>query len=503
MRYIILINLFFTAFLACGQGFNVVDLPDHSGSSRGASVREVPGGYFVFGEKNDADTLYRVHLSMFGTDGTLLWEQAVVDAGPTVLAYADGVSPTLQEGGWLASVALQHGDSMTWRAHRFGANGDTVWTRNLSSAYQVYPRAAVQQSGAYFFTALTQAFSSATNVASVVKLDTSGNVLRTVAFPNMAFDMLTIAAGVDNDLYLAAGKYPAQTPYRSVVVRLDTAMNVLWSKTILVTLPSLQSYASQVTKVACDAEGNLLVAGNCFGPFSQTEPTPVEFYLAKLSRNDGSLIWVRRYPVSVSENGRLFDMEYLPDGDVVTCGHVTPEVDVEYRGFLHRYSADGNERWRRYYRFMNGPEAFHDLRDVSATADGGFVLTGIAQASTLSPTALWLLRVDEYGCLEPGCQTIGVDEIMIGLSDNALRCSPVPATDQVMVVIDLPQSIKLRGELRLAITDVAGRLVHDTMLGEQHAQRYALNVSAWQSGTYVLHLLDAGLSLLSRKVVVY
>lgn len=497
-----MLHVFFAAIHSYGQGFNVADPPDNSGSSRGASVREVPGGYFVFGEKNDPDTVYRVHLSMFAHNGTLLWEQAVADAGPTVIGHADAVSPTLQEGGWLASVTLQHGDSMTWRAYRFGADGDTVWTCDLSSAYQVYPRASVQQSGAYFYTAFTQGSPWASTVGTVMKLDTSGNILRTVAFPNMAFDMLTIAAGVDNDLYLAAGKYPEQNPHRSVVVHLDTAMNVLWSKTILVTLPSLQMYSSQVTKVACDTEGNVLVAGNCFGPFSQTAPTPVEFYLAKLSREDGSLIWVRRYPVSVSENGRLFDMEYLPDGDVVTCGHVTPEVDGEYRGSIHRYSSDGDERWRRYYRFMNEPEAFHELRDVTPTADGGFVLTGNMQASPLSPTALWLLRVDEYGCVEPGCQTIGVDEIMIGLAESALMCAPVPAMDHFMVAIDLPGSMQLRSDLRLVITDVAGRLVHEALLEGRHAQRYQMNVATWESGTYVLHLLDGDLSLVSRKVVV-
>lgn len=502
MRSILLLPVFFSTLLLHAQGFNVLGLPDNSGSSRGASVREVPGGYLVFGERNDADTVYRVHVSMYDPFGALLWERAVVDAAPTVIAYADAVSPTLADGGWLASVTLQEEGAMTWRAYRFGADGDTLWTKDLSTAFQVFPRASVQQSGAYFYSAFTQASTFSSTVGTVVKLDTSGDVLHTATFPYMEFDMLTLAGGLENDLIIAAGRSVTQSPYRSVVARLDTALNVVWSRNIIVGFPGLSSYSSRVAKVAHDTDGNVLVAGNCNGQWGPSGPAPVEFYITKLSRSDGSLMWIKRHAISVSENGLLNDMEVLPDGDVVSCGIVTPEVDGEYRGFIQRYSPEGDERWRRYFRFLSEPEAVHDIRDVTPTDDGGFVLTGNAQASPGSPTALWLLRVDEHGCVEPGCQTIGVEEVMIGLPESVLRCAPMPAYDQFTVSIELPVSIQLRGELRLLVTDVAGKLVHDVLLADMHAQQLRIDVGAWGRGTYVLHLLHGGLSLVGRKVVV-
>lgn len=502
MRTLILFHMLFVSLLLRAQGFNVLGLPDNTGSSRGAAVREVPGGYLVFGEENDADTVYRVHVSMYGTDGTLLWERAVVDAAPTVLGYADAVSPALDDGGWLASVTLQQGAGMTWRAYRFGADGDTLWTKNLSTAAQIFPRASVQQSGAYFYTAFTQATAFSSTIGTVIKLDTLGNLLRTAAFPYMEFDMLTLVGGLENDLIIAAGRSVTQSPYRSVVARLDTALNVVWSRNIIVGFPGLNSYSSRVAKVAHDTDGNVLVAGNCNGQGGPSGPAPVEFYIAKLSRSDGSFMWIQRHAVSVSENGALNDMEVLPDGDVVACGNVTPEVDGEYRGFIQRYSPEGDERWRRYFRFFSEPDALHDLRDVTPTVDGGLILTGNARSSPLSPTALWLLRVDEHGCLEPGCQTIGVDEVMIGLPENVLRCAPVPAIDQVTVTVDIPAVVQLRGNLRLVVTDVAGKLVHEALLEDRHVQQHRIDVAAWRPGTYVLHLLDGGLSLGGRKVVV-
>jgi hypothetical protein len=198
----------------------------------------------------------------------------------------------------------------------------------------------------------------------------------------------------------------------------------------------------------------------------------------------------------------LHDLELLPDGDMVSCGYVTPPDAAGFQGCIYRYTPDGQTRWHRYYRFLTNPDAFNQLMDVEPTGDGGFILTGTTQLSLQFATVLWLLRLDEHGCVEPGCQSVGVDELLIGLPEDALRCGPVPTSDHLTVSLDLPETFGQQGKLRLVITDLAGREVHVEHLPDGRRQQADLRVEPWGSGTYVVHLADDTRLLASRKIVV-
>jgi hypothetical protein len=494
------------AVLGCAsvhaQTFNVVNLPSNNGASRGASVREVPEGYLVFGDKFDEDLQYRVHVELHGMDGELIWQHAIVDASQSVYGYSDPVSPTLAQGGWVASVALLGLDSMSWRAYRFDAAGDTLWTRSLLSGSLLYPRAAAYQAGSFYFASLYKENPADAIKAVIARLDSAGSLIQMADFSGVQYDVLTLRAGMGSDLLMAAGKAGSLYPYRSVVMRLDTALNVIWSRDILSGVGGFTGYSSYVSKVIPDSDGNVFVGGTCYYEYVTTGIPLAEFYILKLSRTNGSVIWSRRYPVSMSDWGDLNDLELMADGDLVSCGYVTPHDAAGFRGCIYRYAPDGMERWHRYYRFLTNPDAFNQLMDVEPTTDGGFVLTGSTRLSFQFPTVLWLLRLDEHGCVEPGCQSIGVDEVLIGLPEDALRCGPVPTNDLLSVHMKLPETFDPLGNMRLVITDLKGSEVHVEQMDARRTQQAVIRVDSWGSGTYVVHLADDGRLLASRKIVV-
>ena len=195
-------------------------------------------------------------------------------------------------------------------------------------------------------------------------------------------------------------------------------------------------------------------------------------------------------------------MECLPDGDVVTCGNVTPFDTAGWLAALYRYTPTGQERWHRYYRFLQSPQSVHDLKDVEYTDDGGFILTGTTQLSLSFPTVTWLLRVDQFGCLEPGCQSVGIAEQLVGLPKDALTCSPVPATERVTITLDLPPEITVDDKLRLVITDLQGRTMLETGMDGPFPITRNVEVFAWTPGIYVAHVADRSRLLCSTKIMV-
>ena len=65
------------------------------------------------------------------------------------------------------------------------------------------------------------------------------------------------------------------------------------------------------------------------------------------------------------------------------------------------------------------------------------------------------------GCLVPGCQVFdGPQEQLTDLSAS-LAIYPNPAQDHVNVRLELPATLRVQGPLRLAVTSLDGRLVHE------------------------------------------
>lgn len=483
------------------QGFNVVDLPTNNAAGRGVSVREVPEGFLLFNNIFDTSLVYRAHTALFSPEGELLLDQPWVDDGPSAFGIRDAVSKSLPDGGFLASVAVQGGDSNRWRAYRFNAEHDTIWTRTLRAGLAVWPRAAAYQAGSSYYSAMILDSLGGHTKAWVMRLDDVGNIRMVGEFPQIEYDMLTLSAGAGTDILLAGGRPNSPFPYQSVVMRLDTALNIQWYKFIVSTIPGFTTCSSFISKITHDADGDIVVAGDLIDE-AEWPYTNAEFYMVKLARMTGNVIWAQRLSVNSTDIGSLNDLECLPGGDLVICGNVTPYDTTGWRAVIYRYMPDGQERWHRYYSFLQNPDAVHDLMDVESTTDGGFVLTGTARLNLNYPTVAWVLRLDQYGCLEPGCQSLGVNSLLVGLPDGALQCSPVPAEDHVNVVVDLPPEVNVTGRLRLVITNLEGRNMLQAEVKGPFPVARSVDVSSWTPGTYVVHLADGTRLLGSRKIVV-
>jgi hypothetical protein len=201
-----------------------------------------------------------------------------------------------------------------------------------------------------------------------------------------------------------------------------------------------------------------------------------------------------------------------------TMVHVLPKLGGHYWlvGGLHQYGMDPDgvttlleldenldSLWmRRYWYFESDGAISAATYCVRSTSDGGLVMCGATRQGVTDPLPYlqsnWLLKLDEHGCLEPGCQTLGVQDHVLGLNQYLRVWSNPVAVGQVLTIaFEPPPEFVLNGPLRVVVQDALGRVVHETQF-----QPGQLRTDNWPPGLYHLHLTDNTRWLAGAKVVV-
>lgn len=160
--------------------------------------------------------------------------------------------------------------------------------------------------------------------------------------------------------------------------------------------------------------------------------------------------------------------------------------------YLVRVDEAGEILYRRQYYYLDTIETTSQIRDMAATPDGGYILAGQVIAPHDPDTLArrqqgWLLKVDRYGCLVPGCQgTVDATNPEPAAERRELLLYPNPAGAELHF---LPRGVGRPSRARLRIIDLQGRTVLTRtdweLLGET---TYTLPVGRLPAGTYWLSI---------------
>jgi len=161
--------------------------------------------------------------------------------------------------------------------------------------------------------------------------------------------------------------------------------------------------------------------------------------------NDAEKLWQQDMYHSSSSEEVIYNMATTTNGDILACGYTQNRYlgEVNRAGFIIRLSPDGEIRWKHAYAdtlthidIQNG-----ELLSVEEMTDGSIVATGYALVPYIDANGqmnydrdLWILHVDENGCLEDGCGTdiILADNKVIA-NDDVVNIFPNPASDVLNV----------------------------------------------------------------------
>ncbi len=226
----------------------------------------------------------------------------------------------------------------------------------------------------------------------------------------------------------------------------------------------------------------------------------------------GAIVWQRLYgPLT---RAALFTVQQVPGStDLIAAGFDDRmEIAQPIMGTLLRTTSAGDSLWMRSYAYHDslvdvGNAGFYDMQP---TPDGGFMAVGFAMGlwqqgpggweQVYSPD-VWVVKVDEHGCLEPGCQLVTGMETQITNLRGALTVAPNPVLSggAVQVSIALPEGFVAQGALRITVTDAAGRVVHEQAVSSTTLNLSTANLS---TGLLHLHLHDATRWISGAKLIV-
>ena len=273
------------------------------------------------------------------------------------------------------------------------------------------------------------------------------------------------------------------------ILEIDTACNI---DNVYIT-PTSDSVA-WFSSLALTSDTNLLACGI----MSRQNPTTQDWscfgYIAKYSPPPYQQIWKILFPLANCEYSRFEKVVATPDGGGVICGNDYTLPIGKGKGWMIKVNKDGQIVWDRRHTLITGGD--HYFSDMVRNTDGGFSLVGYIYSHNSDPigTYAWLARTDSFGCLVPGCQTVG-----IAAGENVsykMLISPNPTADFLNVYI--AQKPDFEGFLRLY--DTNGKVVLSGAVSGQD-KTYIFPVRGLPSGVYYLEMSAQGRILHTEKVV--
>ena len=170
--------------------------------------------------------------------------------------------------------------------------------------------------------------------------------------------------------------------------------------------------------------------------------------------------------------------------------------------WIIKVSLEGDSLWARHYSYFDDLASQPTPYDIKNTPDGGYIIVG--QTSTrLEPGTQpirrgWLLKVDQYGCLIPGCQGDYTSSKEESLDTFKLAIYPNPASDFLNFELRNGHASK---DAYFRIIDGLGRIVQD--IPSRHVKgTVVVPLDGWQGGMYWLQYVEGGEVIVSEGFMV-
>ncbi len=292
--------------------------------------------------------------------------------------------------------------------------------------------------------------------------------------------------------------------WEDYIIKMDTLGNELWK-----CQPNNNSSINPVgMRFIQKPNGNFLVSW-CdmeYRPYLAPPPNQGS-HISQPNRNctlwfaeidsNGKVLWRKNqrkyfnYVLNRNNDHNLEHTKAIIQGDGIIW--VGQYIWQYWHNYLLKTDFNGNPIWYREYELYPNNSAKSEFvpYDVTTTVDEGFVLTGeyrSAKGNLFSEGCqlATIIKVDSFGCLEPGCQkgdTFTNDTTVSIRSVKTPVCKVFPNPASTEITITFPYN----GNFQIKLFDPTGLLIKDLIL----KQTTGLNVEKYQNGIYLLYILNS------------
>lgn len=448
----------------------------------------------------------------FDLEGNVVYQKAITSSQRSYQSWANTLIP-LENGGFaLSGYTLD--TLMRALFIRFDSNGDTLFTREylnpnypLANFFRPYDMKQTQDGGFVMASWLGTSMVGNSDI-SVLKIDSAGNEQWHKVFGyGLRERPESILVAANGDIIVGAQRNNTNTTnnnytYITWIFGLNSQGGYKWSYYSPYGL--LRDAANDM--ILLD-DGSLLVASGIGTEYPRSSVNVVFFekYLLRLDSNknkEWDMEFPGQYPSDLTRTSNLIligdGSEFLAAG---TSTYAYPsEESWTRKGWLYKGSTSGDSIWTREYVFLENEQNSQIIYDIKETNEQGFIIVGESFDWTEQDSILqqaWLLKVDQYGCLVPGCQLVNTAEIPA--RDIDLVIYPNPAADYLNFYLHADPGKVDEG--RFLIMDISGKEIV-RFESASPGTTFIVPVMSYPAGTYVLQYLERGIVKTSKLFVI-
>lgn len=217
------------------------------------------------------------------------------------------------------------------------------------------------------------------------------------------------------------------------------------------------------------------------------------------------ILWKRKMGNGIYSQGNLsLNIQHSTEKDgYVFAGELYDTFKInrlDSYGTFGKVSLDGDSIWLRKYRLFEDTTSYVSghIYCIQNSEDGGYYLSGSSIGGPKLEDGYqggWLLKVDQYGCLVPGCNLPSslpvIEEI-----DVHYKVFPNPVQADLNIFVDDTKGT----DLTIRFCDALG-VPLKCLQHRGAATTYILPLQSYASGTYIVQFWQEGRLVKGEKVV--
>ena len=476
--------------------------------------------FYVLG--NTLDTAVANNLSVLFSkmshEGEALWHTSLSDTVNHYWFTGDNFIPT-HDGNFAFATSVQ-GASNSWISLlKYSSNGDTIFTRNYHPALpqQVHEidckDLVMLEDGGFLILGRTwvPVWSNFSDMY-LLRTDSLGTLLWSQTYGSDLYDRgMQLAFDQNNEIIIAGSNSNWITNwtdyiYQNHLLKIDEVGNVEWEYTS----PADELLFRPKDIISTNDNGLLIAAAK------GVEQEPIDMYTPA-----NVYLYANVYKLDVDQNvewetdvANLFgqniceinSLKKVSDNSGFVCagyslGPVSSGMISDGYGIICKLDTDGDSLWTRSYSFLTEEKHRHSFSEVEEIEDG-FILVGSTRSYSADSIDLplqraWIIKVDQHGCLVPGCHLLSdVTEPGAAL-DIQVNIYPNPTSDYLNVYFRRPV---IKGRAVFELLDASGRSVLQFESGHGDIT-HMVDVSELVAGSYWL-TCRVGREVVSKEVVI-
>lgn len=392
---------------------------------------------------------------------------------------------------------------------KLDVNGEKEFFRSYpdETTFQDWHRDIVEFEHGYIYVGAKQQMDDGLNDAFAMRLDREGNVVWEIAYgeTDLSESIGSIVRKNDNEFLLFGGQgittytvnpnpNAAGVNFEMTIDSLGNILSIVETEEFLMT----EGLGKMFRGMQFDEEGNSVSLSRVSHVEEVLgEPTLLAQPALIGWDEDYNIEWFTTFRDASNTAGanRFNALTATPDGGWAAVGSYSEITDwAAYEGYraglIAKVSSEGDSLWcRTDTLFSPAYGSRPKLESVIALPSGSIVACGQVDRYNPEPAKSlgWLIKVDKYGCLEPGCNPISSLVMTSPIIDFSISPNPTEG----------PLRIEGEGKFDVTVFDLAGRKYREA---DDLREQGELNIADLPSGLYFVEIKQGAHSLIKKIV---